>query len=649
MSATAPAPQKKGPTIDALTANLQSISLKTSASNPRASSAADLKKLLLEPIDESAAIAAAVMSPPANEDAKDADNPAHAENAAPAAPVPRAKGLVKYVADRVAYEGGEFVLQIGAPGPDESQRIAYTDEELSIATSNVIKASNLSDADATVLHEQSTEDGSKSAHILIRRIPAGAEELVELRIAVIGNVDAGKSTMLGVLTKGGLDDGRGKARVNLFRHKHEVESGRTSSVGMEIMGFDSKGKPVHNAAGPGQEPGRKMSWEDVCAKSSKVISFIDLAGHERYLKTTVFGMTGCLPDFVMLMVGANAGLIGMSKEHLGIALALSVPVIVCITKIDMTPAHVLESTLKQLAKILKSPGCRKAPVFVNDMGQVVESALRLETERICPIFQISNVTGLNLDLLRNFLNILPQAGAAKFQVGQPFEFQISDIFSVPFVGTVVSGVVLAGSCRVGDSALLGPDSLGQFVTTSIRSIQRKRVNVDGATAGQSVSFALKKIRRNQVRKGMVMVARTEVAPKSYMEFDAEILCLYHSTTLSVGSCMVLHAASIRQTVRIVGIAKLDGKPTINPGPGDAAGGKPVVRTGDRAKLRLQFIRYPEYVKPGMKLITREGKTKLIGVVRAVGQIGPLGGGQMQSAPPANVPAATHTAPALGVK
>ena len=655
MSATAPASQKKAPTIDALTANLQSTSI-SHAFDPRALSPTDLKKLLLEPIDENAALASAPapasITSQTNEPSKAIGAPPTDNEAAPAPPAPQAKGLVKYIADRVAYEGGEFVLRIGAPGPDDAsaERVTFTDQELSIATANVVKASSLSDADATVLHEQAAEDGSKSATVLIRRIPAGAEELVELRIAVIGNVDAGKSTMLGVLTKGGLDDGRGKARVNLFRHKHEIESGRTSSVGMEIMGFDSKGRPVHNAVGPGQEPGRKMTWEEVCAKSSKVISFIDLAGHERYLKTTVFGMTGCLPDFVMLMVGANAGLIGMSKEHLGIALALSVPVVVCITKIDMTPAHVLETTLKQLTKILKSPGCRKTPVFVNDMGQVVESALRLETERICPIFQISNVTGLNLDLLRSFLNILPQASAAKFQVNQPFEFQISDIFSVPFVGTVVSGVVLAGSCKVGDSALLGPDSLGQFVTTSIRSIQRKRVNVDGATAGQSVSFALKKIRRNQVRKGMVMVARTDVAPKSYMEFDAEILCLYHSTTLSVGSCMVLHAASIRQTVRIVGIARLDGKPTIGTGAGGDGQGKPVVRTGDRAKLRLQFIRYPEYVKPGMKLITREGKTKLIGVVRAVGQTGPLNGAApMSGAPPANVPPATHTAPALGVK
>jgi GTPase len=82
------------------------------------------------------------------------------------------------------------------------------------------------------------------------------------------------------------------------RHKHEVESGRTSSVGMEILGFDSKSNPItHSLHG-----GRKLTWEDICLQASKVVSFVDLAGHEKYLKTTVFGMTGCAPDFVMLMV-----------------------------------------------------------------------------------------------------------------------------------------------------------------------------------------------------------------------------------------------------------------------------------------------------------------------------------------------------------
>jgi len=60
---------------------------------------------------------------------------------------------------------------------------------------------------------------------------------------------------------------------------------------------------------------------------------LDLAGHERYLKTSLFGMTSGAPDCVLLMVGGNAGMIGMSKEHLAIALALSVPVVVAITKV----------------------------------------------------------------------------------------------------------------------------------------------------------------------------------------------------------------------------------------------------------------------------------------------------------------------------
>jgi len=45
------------------------------------------------------------------------------------------------------------------------------------------------------------------------------------------------------------------------------------------------------------------------------LTFIDLAGHEKYLKTTVFGMTGHAPDFAMLMVGSNAGIVGMTKGN----------------------------------------------------------------------------------------------------------------------------------------------------------------------------------------------------------------------------------------------------------------------------------------------------------------------------------------------
>jgi len=38
------------------------------------------------------------------------------------------------------------------------------------------------------------------------------QDFMEIRCAVVGNVDAGKSTLLGVLTHGALDNGRGLAR-----------------------------------------------------------------------------------------------------------------------------------------------------------------------------------------------------------------------------------------------------------------------------------------------------------------------------------------------------------------------------------------------------------------------------------------------------
>jgi len=192
----------------------------------------------------------------------------------------------------------------------------------------------------------------KTVRVLVRRIPSGATELNETRVAVVGNVDAGKSSLLGVLTKGRLDDGRGRARVSLFRHKHEIESGRTSSVGLELLGFDPAGKEivpeshvlgeksanildptVHGMSGRAQ----KLSWEDIAAKASRIVSFSDLAGHERYLKTTLFGLTSSAPDFVTLIVGANAGLIGMSKGEWGLGLAVACHVGLTLVGCPRTP------------------------------------------------------------------------------------------------------------------------------------------------------------------------------------------------------------------------------------------------------------------------------------------------------------------------
>ena len=67
----------------------------------------------------------------------------------------------------------------------------------------------------------------------------------------------------------------------VFNFRHELESGRTSSIAHQILGIDHKGDIVN------YQGMNKMSWSDIVEKSSKVISFMDLAGHEKYLKTTI--------------------------------------------------------------------------------------------------------------------------------------------------------------------------------------------------------------------------------------------------------------------------------------------------------------------------------------------------------------------------
>ncbi|KAK3374815.1 P-loop containing nucleoside triphosphate hydrolase protein [Podospora didyma] len=510
--------------------------------------------------------------------------------------------LTDIIQERLVEGHEETVFDIGFENNGDSMRLSK--EEWEAAYKRLTEAAQKLRADCQLLLTKNvggeldgapTKDGDCSGKVMIRQAPASVEDVIETRIAVVGNVDAGKSSMLGVLVKGDLDDGRGKARVNLFRHKHEIETGRTSSVGMEIMGFDTKGQVIVS-----DTPGRKLSWEEIGKRSAKVITFTDLAGHERYLRTTVFGLLSSSPNYCLLMVAANNGLIGMSKEHLGIALALNVPVMVVITKIDICPPQILEQTITQITRILKSPGARKIPIFIKNHEECINTASQFVSQRICPIFQVSNVTGQNLDLVRSFLNILPHHG--RYDADAPFEFHVNDTFSVPHVGTVVSGIVKSGVIHAGDDVQIGPDSLGRFTQTSIRSIERKRIGVPAASAGQSASFALRKVRRKDVRKGMVVLPKLEggASPKVYREFVAEVLILSHATTIKTKYQAMLHVGPVSQTCAIIDVDR------------------PFIRTGDRATVAFRFVQRPEYLAPGDRLLFREGRTKGLGIVKSVG-------------------------------
>ncbi|PVD25606.1 hypothetical protein C0Q70_13265 [Pomacea canaliculata] len=415
-------------------------------------------------------------------------------------------------------------------------------------------------------------------------------KFIDLRLAVLGNVDAGKSTLLGVLTQGELDNGRGCARLNLFRHLHEIQSGRTSSISYDILGFDCKGQVVNYA--------ECRTIEEICEKSSKLITLIDLAGHHKYLKTTIFGLTGNCPDFAMLVVSATTGIVGTTKEHLGYALALGVPVIVVVNKVDLCPKIGLQRLLKQLETILKSPGCRKIPARISNEDDAISVASSLDTNRITPIFTVSCVTGQNLDLILKFLHVLPpqHSHSERERLAQDLtEFQIDELYSVPLVGTVVGGVIRRGSIREGEKLLLGPSDSGTFNEVKVRTVHRNRLPCRLIQAGQAASVALMDVEREQLRKGMVLISPSTPAV-CCRQFQADVYVLFHSGQISSNFQTTIHIGTVCQTAKIL---KMD---------------RSSLRTNEKARVIFEFKYKPEYIRVGARLLFREGKSKGVGEV-----------------------------------
>ena len=436
----------------------------------------------------------------------------------------------------------------------------------------------------------------RTAYAMVRKHPSQGHHL-DLRVAVVGNVDAGKSTLVGVLTGpvSFLDDGRGLARSRVLRHKHEAETGRTSSIAEDQhMRLSSTGRNLASeryAKGHVPDP----------SETAKVVSFIDLAGHERYLRTTVYGLTAHEPDYVMVVVGANHGITRMTREHVGMAIALQVPLFVVVTKVDLCPEKVMKETMRQLTRLLRLPGARKQPYAVRSLDELMTAVRSFGRSAVTPVFTISSVDGTNVPLLRQFFNLMPSRRAWSAHGDAAIEFLIDQHFNVPGVGLVVAGTLLGGVVGLNHSLLMGPSTTGKFISVTVKSIHHMRSPVPALLPGQTGAFVVRSrtkehVRQFGVRKGMVLLD-AGTSPSATRIFACDVLVLHSQTTMRVNYQPILYARNVRQCVRILSMDK------------------EVLRTGVRARVTFEFMYRPEYLQVGTKVLFTEGKTKAIGSIR----------------------------------
>ncbi|KAK0673361.1 hypothetical protein QBC41DRAFT_395792 [Cercophora samala] len=329
----------------------------------------------------------------------------------------------------------------------------------------------------------------------------------QLRVTLTGPTTSGKSTLLGALSTGTLDNGRGKGRLGLLKHLHEVASGITSSVTQELVGYD--GDRIVNYGHQEVE-----SWIDIhnYTKSGRLVYLVDSAGHPKYRRTILRGIVGWAPHWTLLCIAANSydiptpleptvDVFGpeqsmeLASAHLDLCLRLRLPLVVVMTKLDLASVTI-KKTLSRILSSIKKAGrvpmlVKSGPAGHTDLSVVsdqdaalvrdVAEALRANDDpsAIVPIVLTSAVDGRGIGTLHALLRSLPvprtptshdYIGAALNPEQPACLFHVEDKYSLPAscalatsdanqqtdLGTVVAGYLRFGSLSIGDKVVVGP-------------------------------------------------------------------------------------------------------------------------------------------------------------------------------------------------
>lgn len=530
---------------------------------------------------------------------------------------------------------GEATYRLGVE--DDGNPIGLSEEELGQSLHTIRTIANVLESNKAFVQVSLTcvskgiegKVGEVKVSRLSKEMTRDSGEQVQctdIKICCTGCADSGKSTLIGVLTTQELDDGDGSARQDVFRHVHELKKGRTSSISRHLLGFNMQGKVTNKSDWEGSDWSDSGSdWSQIVEDSNKVITFVDLAGHEAYIKTTMFGLVSQFPDYGLMFVAADKGLSRMTKQHLGLTLALNLALLVVVTKIDLCTEEQVAHTVRELKEVLQEVG-GKLPIVVKEPARGMHPTNTFNPD-VTPIFLVSSVTGQGLPSLKSWLHVLPRSSAWRTTVEgnerrgcggggteekkvkgkggdvveekRPATFFIDSNYDVEDVGTVVHGTLMSGEIKIKTSLLLGPDDEGRFREVKCSSIHVKKSAVARVKAGTSAALALHGVDRHSLRKGMVL-CHPSLEPKPSFGFEATIRVLHHRTCVRNNYEAILIFGTATQAARITAL-----HPSL-------------LRSGEKGLARFYFNQRPEFVQEGLPFVFRAGHARGVGqIIRAL--------------------------------
>lgn len=257
--------------------------------------------------------------------------------------------------------------------------------------------------------------------------------------------------------------------------------------------------------------------------SGNSVSIVDVPGHEKFVKTMVAGVTGI--DFVVLAIAADEGIMPQTSEHIDILSVLKMESgIVALTKADLVNDEMIKERKEEITQALKGTS--------------------LEGVEILPV---SSVTGDGIEELVNKIDELTTI-TSKRSSQALFRLPVDRVFTMTGHGTVVTGTVFGGAIRKGDMV----DILPQRLSSKVRNIQVRNLNVDEAVAGDRCALNLTGIEKEELHRGTVIVEKGKAIPVILV--DAVVQMVQGSEELVHNQRVHLHTgtSSVLARVRIIG-------------------------------------------------------------------------------------------------
>jgi selenocysteine-specific elongation factor len=285
------------------------------------------------------------------------------------------------------------------------------------------------------------------------------------------------------------------------------------------------------------------------------LEFIDVPGHERFVKNMLAGASGI--DLVLLVIAAGESIMPQTREHFEICRLLGIRHgVIAITKSDL-----VDSDLLGLTRL-------EAEEFVH--GTFLETA---------PIIAVSATTGLGLEDLRAALARAASEIRGKDASRYP-RLPIDRSFSMRGHGAVVTGTLIAGTLAVHDEVELYPTGK----RARIRGLQVHGASIERARAGERTAVNLGGVDFSEVHRGMV------VAPPGIFQVTRQIDCDFE---LLAGALPLKHRAPVHfhaGTSEVEAEARLISSLT-------------PMTPGTRAHVRF-LLREPMLLLPGDRFIVR---------------------------------------------